>query len=588
MPRLSVAERLRVNRMAFDRARRSAAARALNSPLLRWRYGAAVADELLVIPQDLRTADPSFASEMEQGDLGLGGAVIALDGLSPFDIIPPTPGWARELHGFGWLRHLQAADDGASREIALSIIAQWVRRFRPGRGVAWEPAVAARRIISWLNGAAFILENVPADAYGRTADSLGEHLVYLSAVWRDAPSGQQRLLALIGLLYGHLCIAGHDRRLADVERAFVDEIGRQILPDGGHVSRNPNAMVELLLDLLPLRVCFAARDRKPPPLLDQVVRRMMPMLRFMRLGDGTLARFNGMGAAPIAELATVLGYDDRKLPLPLRAPQSHYVRLQSAGTIVLVDAGGPPLFEFASAAHAGCLSFEMSAGIDAIFVNKGAPGIPDQDWRPVSRATASHNTLCLDGQSSSKLLRNPRLEKMLGGAPIRLPRVVHAQIGESAEGVALEAYHDGYIKDFGLLHQRRLTLAPGGARLDGIDRLRPAQGHLRFARDVPFAVHFHLHPDVACTMAADQRSAELRLGDGSQWLFSGSGAELSLEDSLHLADLAGPRASRQIVLRGSSYGETDVHWRIERLPLAERSRAPLSQPPPLPPRRSEP
>ena len=495
---------------------------------------------------------------------------------------PPTPGWARELHGFGWLRHLQAADDEASREIALSVIAQWVRRFRPGRGIAWEPAVAGRRIISWLNGAAFILENVPSDTYSRTADSLGEHLVYLSAVWRDAPDGYPRLLALIGLLYGHLCIAGHDRRLEEVERAFVDEINRQIHPDGGHVSRNPNAMVELLLDLLPLRACFAARDRKPPPLLDQIIRRMMPMLRFMRLGDGTLARFNGMGAAPIAELATVLGYDDRKVPLPVRAPQSHYVRLQSAGTVVLVDAGGPPPFEFAGEAHAGCLSFEMSAGLEAIFVNKGAPGIPDQDWRPASRATASHNTLCLDGRSSSKLLRHSLLEKMLGAAPIRLPKVVHAQVAESAEGIGLDAYHDGYMTTFGLLHQRRLTLAPGGARLEGIDRLRPPQGHVRFSRDVPFAIHFHLHPAVACMIAADRQAIELRLGDGAHWVFSAGGAELSIEDSLHLADLAGPRTSRQIVLRGSCYGETEVHWRIERLPFAEHPETPSTQSPLLP------
>ena len=43
-------------------------------------------------------------------------------------------------------------------------------------------------------------------------------------------------------------------------RRLVDELERQILPDGGHISRNPGALIELLLDLLPLRQAFAARN----------------------------------------------------------------------------------------------------------------------------------------------------------------------------------------------------------------------------------------------------------------------------------------------------------------------------------------
>ena len=39
-------------------------------------------------------------------------------------------------------------------------------------------------------------------------------------------------------------------------KQLVAEIERQILPDGGHISRNPGALIELLLDLLPLRQAF--------------------------------------------------------------------------------------------------------------------------------------------------------------------------------------------------------------------------------------------------------------------------------------------------------------------------------------------
>ena len=78
-------------------------------------------------------------------------------------------------------------------------------------------------------------------------------------------------------------------------KRLSDELERQILPDGGHISRNPGALIELLLDLLPLRQAFTARNVAPPPALLNAIDRMMPMLRFFRHGDGNFALFNGMG-----------------------------------------------------------------------------------------------------------------------------------------------------------------------------------------------------------------------------------------------------------------------------------------------------
>jgi uncharacterized heparinase superfamily protein len=81
---------------------------------------------------------------------------------------------------------------------------------------------------------------------------------------------------------------------------------------------------------------------------------------------------------------------------------------------------------------------------------------------------------------------------------------------------------------------------------------------------VPFAVHFHLHPDLECVSAAPAPRVDLVLPGGARWRFSAVGAQLSLEESVHYADRAGPRQSLQIVLRGSCCGETLVLWRLEK------------------------
>ncbi|NLH82532.1 MAG: hypothetical protein GX458_17050, partial [Phyllobacteriaceae bacterium] len=37
------------------------------------------------------------------------------------------PEWARVLHGFGWLRHLRAADSAVARGNARALVDDWLR-----------------------------------------------------------------------------------------------------------------------------------------------------------------------------------------------------------------------------------------------------------------------------------------------------------------------------------------------------------------------------------------------------------------------------------------------------------------------------
>ena len=162
---------------------------------------------------------------------------------------------------------------------------------------------------------------------------------------------------------------------------------------------------------------------------------MTAMLRHLRLGDGALARFNGMGATERDALATVLAYDEgRASPARDAAVRSGYARLSAAESCVLLDAGAAPPLELAGAACAGCLSFEMSSGSELLLVNGGTPAPAEAARRAVARATASHNTLCLGEQSSAKLMRNARLERAIGSALLRHPDRVACEVRQSEAG----------------------------------------------------------------------------------------------------------------------------------------------------------
>ncbi|MEQ1671073.1 MAG: heparinase II/III family protein, partial [Hyphomicrobium sp.] len=150
--------------------------------------------------------------------------------------------------------------------------------------------------------------------------------------------------------------------------------------------------------------------------------------------------------------------------------------------------------------------------------------------------------------------------------PIRGPDMVAARLSDEGGMAVLAGSHDGYVERFGLLHFRRVALTLNGDRVEGIDRLEPPQGSLRLKADLPYAIHFHLHPDCQCERLAARDTCLIRLQDGQEWIFTADGADLSIEDGLYFVDSAGPRPNLQIVLRGATFGETEVRWHVKAVP----------------------
>lgn len=545
-------------------------------------YPGTEAEQLLLAPQDLRTADPSFATEIYNGHFGLAGSLVELNSQSPFEIAPPSEGWARELYGFGWLRHLRAAGSELAREQAKALLGDFLKLHKTVRGLPWQPEIVGRRVISWLSNSVVVLDAGNPKSYEAFLHSLTAHLRYLSASYRDAPDGAPRLVSLMALVYAGLCIAEQQAVVDRYLKPFCKELDRQIMADGGHISRNPAALVDLLLDLLPLRQCFMARDRVPPKQLTDAIDRAMPMVRFFRVGDGTMARFNGGGATATDSLATVLAYDDTG-GAPLRAaPNSGYTRMERGRTLIIADVAAAPPGALSMKSHAGCLSFEMSSGEYPLIVNCGAPTPDHDDWRLFARSTPAHSTLTFEEASSALFAGANGVEPALGAELVGPPNVQASLNEDGDEGFTLKASHDGYVARFGVSHARRIQLSPDGLLVQGEDTLTAPKGLKGEAQASGggYAVHFHLHPDVVVKLAEDERSVTFTLPNRESWTLTANTPTIAIEESVFLADERGPRGSQQIVLQGGLEEEREMQiaWTIERSP----GEAPQAEPTPTP------
>ncbi len=556
---------------ALAALRRSAAFRLHRSFLFSWRYAGSTPERLQIAPIDLRTTDPTVALDIYSGRWVFNGDGIDVDGFSVFDAVAPNEHWARDLHSFGWLRHLRASDMAMSRPHARGLVDEWIR-FSPRHDPpAWEPDVVARRLQAWLSQAPLLLDGCDYPFYRRFMRSFSRQTRYLRRVAYDGAPGLPRLRVMIALAAIALSMTDQQRFLKQAIRRLDLELVAQILPDGGHISRNPGAILEALIDLLPLRQAFSSRGNQPSRILVSAIDRMTPMLRFFRQGDGTFAHVNGMGDTPSDQLATILAYDDTRAATPQNAPHSGYQRIDANGTTILIDAGRPPPVEYSLDAHAGCLSFEMSVGRQRLIINCGVPNPNAESLRRLSRTTAAHSTAGLNDTSSCRFLSRGAMGELLGEAIVAGPARIDVERRQVAGASVMALRHDGYADRYRIVHQRQFALSDSGDRLEGLDRfVGPNGGAANKGGKDSFVIRFHLHPSVRATIEEERRVIVLELPDGESWEFETDAADVAIEESILLSDTRGNRPTEQIVIYGRVQQTPTITWQMHRTALGGR------------------
>ncbi|PKA39239.1 heparinase [Rhizobium sullae] len=519
-----------------------------------------VPERLIVAPTDLRAIDSHIADEIMNGRFALAGRLLETNGKPPFGFTLPSRAFANRLHGFGWLRHMRANKSDRVSAVARAIVDNWLS-LHAGRieGIAWEIDVTSQRVIAWLSHSPVVLQNADRGFYRRFLKSLAFQVRYLRRMAAFAPPGEVLFRLRIALAMASIAMPARQGVLRKAAQALDNEFDSQILPDGGHISRNPRAGLELLLDLLPLRQTYVNLGHDLPQKLISGIDRMYPALRFFRHQNGDLALFNGATSTLANELMSVLRYDETA-GLPFKAmPHSRYQRLMAGNTVLIADTGPPAVGLLSRTAHAGCLSFEMSSGRHRFIVNSGSPKFAGRRYVQMARTTATHSTVTLNDTSSSRFSTSEFLGHIMSDS-VRTVSVERAETEDGRDGIKVS--HDGYLKNFGVLHERELTLNAAGSIVTGRDRL-VRQGERVSDEPLRAAARFHIHPAINAKQS-DRESVLLTAPDGESWLFSSPGNEVLITEDIFFADASGICGSDQIEIDFVFAEKPEIRWFLSR------------------------
>ena len=516
--------------------------------------------KLVAVPRDHVQGDRRRGETLLAGRLTVGSDVLRLADLD-FAAVGTSGAVAEQLHGFSWLRDLAAA---ASREkgarLGEAIAGRWLLAHGTRADAAWRPELWGERMLFWTAYAPYILSSADGGYRSALLNTMARGARYLDATAEKAAPGIDRITAWIGVVAAGLIVQGNVQRVARGEAGLARALATAQFEDGGLVSRSPFEQTLLVDRLGMLRNCYFAAKQTLPDGIEAAAAAALAALHGVTMGDGALSSWQGCNTGEAARLnALVEGCGLRARPLR-QARGWGYQRLSALGTVAVLDAAPPPPAKMALIGAASTLAFEMSDGTQRLVVNCGGPGpmptgIPDE-LAFALRSTAAHSTLTLADTNSTSI--NPDGTLGRGVADVTIER------SEDNDASRIVASHDGYLRAFGLVHRRSLTLGNDGKELRGSDLLL-AKGRRKFKESVAYAIRFHLAPGIEVTSTADGMGAILRSAGAPPWNFRVRGGMLTMEESLWIDGRGSARETMQLVIVGEFSGiGGEVAWQFRR------------------------
>ncbi len=517
--------------------------------------------KLLTVADDPFFGDVERGQALLDGELAFRGEALPV-GMLGLDKPGFSKGYGEHLHAFAWLRDLSSV---TTRQVGAPIAEAIMRQWIAAHGVtvsepAWRPDLWGRRILYWTAHAPLILSSTDLVYRSNVLHALARGARHLDRTADKAPAGAPRIAAWCGVVAAGLMIPGGDPRRVFGEAGLVKALAASLTDDGGIVGRSPASLYDAIQLVTMLRGTYAARRMDLPEAVAERLPRMVSALLGVTHADKALSSWQG-GCPQDPELIvqTIEATGARVRPLR-QAREWGYQRMSAGNTLVIVDAAPPPVARMVDGGCASTLAFELSDGASRIVVNCGgarsAVAQVPASLAEGLRTTAAHSTLVLGDSNSTALHADGTLGK--GVAEVELSRQ------ETEATSRLEASHNGYVRRFGFVHRRLLALGNDGRDLRGEDMLLP-EGRRRRRDPVPFAIRFHLAPDVEIAPTADGQAAFLRLPGQLLWQFRAKGAALTIEESLWINAFGRPIATRQLVLTGEAPpGGASISWAFHR------------------------
>ncbi len=459
----------------------------------------------------------------------------------------------KNLNSFFWLFSL---DLKSSKKDTQNIILQWIEKNHRYNSKSWEFDIVAKRIIAWTSNSRLSYENGSSDYKNNFNGVIKKQVNHLineitRSEWVDDKMIGCAAIILIGLSYqnkdAHLKI-GLDLLKKLVKYSFNS--------DGFPKSRSIRQLCFYLKYFVLIREWFKESQSEIPDFINENIYYLGQAYAFTWQNNKRDLLFNGnhkTNNVDFDHYLKKLGYSFKNQSNELGG----YATLSNKKTSLIMDVGSSPDKKFSSNYQAGALSFEIISNDKKLICNSGYFQNHNHQLNELSKSSAAHSTLILDDRSSCRFNKTKnKSSKISHGLKILKKDIVFEK-----NYWKINASHDGYLKQYGIIHEREIEFYPEQIKFIGYDKIISKNN----IKDLKFEIRFHLEPSVKIMKTQNNKSILIEL-DGEGWKFNSDNNNMNIDNGLYFGKKNSFVDNQNIVISGMTNDENQtIKWEITKI-----------------------
>ena len=431
---------------------------------------------------------------------------------------------SRDLHNFLWLSSIDRKDDASTLR---KIISLWNQNNLKYKSMVWETSIISKRIMSWILNADIILKNSNFAFKRNFIESIIIQTNHLRKNFKYEIDHQKKIEVITTLILSGLVFKEYEENY-EYSLNELEKIIATFFDDKGFpLTRSPNDLLNYTKYFLLIKEVIKDAQKYVPETLEKMLEKNLECLKQITTPTNSLPLFNGSVENDLTNFYDFINNLKIKIKKPkINSGNIHIIKNKK--DVIYFEAGNPPMKNYSSCYQSGPLSFEYFFDDQKIITNSGFGINISNKARFLSRFTSSQSALCLNDTSIVGFETNKMMDKAYGFLIKRDFKILNLEHKNDSNKVQVEAGHNAYLKNFGCIHNRSLSIDKINNKIVGQDKLI----RKKFDTKIKYDVRFHLYPGITAVQTIGGNTLLIQINKNKALMFSTNEKSLKIEKSI--------------------------------------------------------
>ena len=458
----------------------------------------------------------------------------------------------KNLNSFYWFFSL---DLKSSKKTTQSVISNWINNNHRFNNINWNFDVTAKRIIAWLSCHHITYEESNQNYKNNFNKIIQKQTNHLINEINRSKLIDDKLIGCASIILVGLCYQNR-RSYLNFGLTLLKKISKLTLDNNGFPkSRSIKQLIFYLKYFTLIREWFKESQTSVPEHIDETIYYLGQGFSFVWQNLNTDILFNGNNNSDTANFDIYLKKFGYKFSNNNRE-FGGYTILRNKKICLIMDVGSTPDPKYTKDYQSGALSFEILSNGKKLISNCGYHKKNNSELNKLSKSSAVQNTLTIDDNSSCKFIKINNLWFVKKGLKILEKNSVYEK-----NYWKINASHDGYLKKYNSIHERKIEFYPEQMTFIGNDKIIKKKTNYNYK----FDIRFHVEPNVKLMQTQDNKSILIQLHDEG-WKFTCDNYDISIDKGLYFGNKNLYTENQNIFITGISNNHTEnIKWEIKKI-----------------------